>query len=306
MSFNKVIIWGFKPNTHDNGVSHTHSYIHQSYYKAFKHLGYDTYWFDDTDDVSGVNFDNCLFFTEGQTDSKMPVNDTSKYILHNCGREKYEGIKVENKILLQFFQKDVLGYTVEKINDYTYYGDDILYVPWATNLLPHEIDLNTARNEKNNKVCFWAGSYTHADTTAFENHTALDPFFDEARKLGLSVVHANPWVNPVSNEENRRLVNCSFVAPSINGKHQRDTYYLSCRLFKNISYGHLGITNSMYANKIFNDRLVYDPDTAALFHKSVEKKNQPGVLNEIKELMNEVKEKHTFVNRIHTLLNCFK
>ena len=53
----KAIIWGHKLHTH------THSYIHNAYYKAFKKMGYETHWFDNNDDVSGFNFDNCIFLT---------------------------------------------------------------------------------------------------------------------------------------------------------------------------------------------------------------------------------------------------
>ena len=37
----KIVIWGYPLN------SRTHSYIHSSFYKAFKHLGHDVYWFHD-------------------------------------------------------------------------------------------------------------------------------------------------------------------------------------------------------------------------------------------------------------------
>ena len=43
MKYNKVVIWGHPL------YSHTHSYVHEAYNKAFKHLGYDTYWFHDGD-----------------------------------------------------------------------------------------------------------------------------------------------------------------------------------------------------------------------------------------------------------------
>mgnify|MGYP006419383869 CR=1 FL=1 len=49
MSINKVIIWGHKLH------SHTHSYIHDSFYKAFKFLGYNTYWFDENGNNNNGN-----------------------------------------------------------------------------------------------------------------------------------------------------------------------------------------------------------------------------------------------------------
>ena len=46
----KVVIWGHKL------YSHTHSFIHSGFFKAFKHLGYDTYWFDNNDNIKDFDF----------------------------------------------------------------------------------------------------------------------------------------------------------------------------------------------------------------------------------------------------------
>lgn len=52
---------------------------------------------------------------------------------------------------------------------------------------------------------------------------------------------------------------------------------------------------------MFNNNLIYDSDPAALFYKSIEKKNDPNCINYIKELMQEVKDNHTFISRINTI-----
>ncbi len=82
----KVIIWGHKPNYY-----HTHGHIHSSYYKAFLNMGFDTYWFDNDDrkKLSNFNFDNSLFFTEGQVDQKIPLIQNASYVLHHCNNDKY-------------------------------------------------------------------------------------------------------------------------------------------------------------------------------------------------------------------------
>jgi hypothetical protein len=296
----KIVIWGHKIH------SHTHSYIHYGFYRAFQHLGYETVWYDDKDDVSNVNFENCLFFTEGQVDKKMPRNKSSKYILHNCDGSTYDEINPNNRLNIQFFHKDILSYNFTKINNYTFAGSDIICQPWATDLLPHEIDTNEAHNEMNKQECLWIGSYSPIDRSEYENNTELDPFFNECRKNGITIKHINPWVSPCSPEENRRLVRQSYLAPAINGAFQKKTYYIPCRIFKNISYGHFGITNNSYVNDIFDGKLIYDADPANLFHKSIERKNSTHALEEIKFLMNEVKSKHTFINRANVLLEFFK
>lgn len=299
MKFNKVVIYGHKL------YSHTHSYPHHGYFKAFKHLGYDTLWVDDKDNLSNINFDNCLFLTEGQVCSKIPINRSSKYILHNCDGSKFSDIDVANKINLQFFHKDVASRGLTKINEHTYVGHDVVHQAWATDLLPHEFSENDAHNEVNNRECYWAGSIDDG-TSQFQNGTELNPFFNECRKNNIRVTLINPWSKPATPEENRNKVHNSFLAPTIQGPWQRDDYYVPCRIFKNISYGHMGITNNSFVNKLFGDKLVYSENTVELFHKSIQKKKDPNCINEIKELIKEVKEHHTYINRINSILDCFK
>ena len=86
LPINKVVIWGHKPHTH------THSYIHWAFFRAFKSIGYDTYWFDAKDDVSSFDFSKTLFLTEWQSDSGIPIRNDSFYLVHNM----FEGYDREN------------------------------------------------------------------------------------------------------------------------------------------------------------------------------------------------------------------
>ena len=80
MKLNKVIIWGHK--LHD----HTHSYIHNGFYIAFKHLKFETYWFDEEGNNNysdkEVDFNNALYITHGKESKNLPLNNTSFYIWH--------------------------------------------------------------------------------------------------------------------------------------------------------------------------------------------------------------------------------
>lgn len=301
MSFSKIIIWGYRPP-----MSHTHHAIHYGFFKAFTELGFETLWLDDNSDISNINFDNSLFITEHQVDDKIPHNQTSKYALHNCAQQDYDDILPANKVNFQFFHKDVLTYETTKINDYTFVGSDIIYQCWGTDLLPREVNLNHAHNEMYKRECVWVGSYSPDDRSEYENNSELDPFFNECKKYSINIKIINPWVSPISYEENRKLVRQAYMAPSINGAFQKKTFYIPCRVLKAISYGHLGITNNSYVNKIFDDKLVYDPDPTTLFHKTLEMKNSGKALENIRFLMNEVKTKHTFLNRAQVILDFFK
>ena len=70
----KIVIWGYPEH------SHTHSYIHLGFYRAFKYLGFDVYWFDDDNYPTSFNFSNCIFLTEGFADRNIPLNKTSIYM----------------------------------------------------------------------------------------------------------------------------------------------------------------------------------------------------------------------------------
>ena len=82
MKFKKVVIWGYPLNTH------THSYIHASFYKAFKNMGYETYWFNDSN-FENLDFKNCLFIAAGEQERNIPLVKDSYYVLHNVDAKKY-------------------------------------------------------------------------------------------------------------------------------------------------------------------------------------------------------------------------
>ena len=86
----KFIAWGLKLH------SHTHSYIHVAYCKAFQYLGYDVYHLDDSDDISNFDFTNSIFLTAGICDKNIPIIKEAKYILHNCEElEKYKNLNIK-------------------------------------------------------------------------------------------------------------------------------------------------------------------------------------------------------------------
>ena len=160
-TFTKVVIWGFPLHTH------THSYIHYGWQKGFKHLGYDTYWFDDTNYPQDFDFNNCLFITEGYAEKNIPIVETSIYFVHIAiNPEKYLN-KVKRFIEIRYLVDGIkdcnYNYRLDKskcqkISDCSYYEKlydngglakfhdnpkpmeyECVYTCWATDLLPDEI-----------------------------------------------------------------------------------------------------------------------------------------------------------------------
>ena len=295
--FEKVVIWGHKLH------SHTHSYIHNAFFRAFEHLGHQTFWFDNNDDTKNFDFGNSLFLTEGQVDQNIPLREDCFYILHNCDLTKYKKLFEKNRcIILQVYTDDVLTRAgCEKIAPFMYYdvSQKIAYMPWATDLLPHEIDEIKSQlpDKKKRPIVNWVGSIWGGE---YGNIDEIQPFKKACHENGINFQQKRV----ISPEENIRLIRESYMAPAIVGTWQKNKGYIPCRIFKNISYGHPGITNSRHVYELFEKKIIYNPDTYRLFYDA-QKRMAEISLPEIYDLMDFVKTKHTYINRIQTLLDFF-
>jgi hypothetical protein len=326
MDIKKVIIWGFPLH------SHTHSYIHGGWFKAFKSLGYDTYWFHDKDYPIQFDYNNCLFITEGYADDNIPIVNTSTYFVHICRNpEKYLN-KVKRLIEIRYLVdhiKDVnYNYVLnkekcEKISDATYYEKlnnnggiakyhnnpikmdyECIYTCWATDLLPEEITEESIDLPKQ-KCIYWCGSYND------NNNPELRRFVIEAKKNGINTLFNNPWQNPMSYEDVKTLTMRSIMSPDIRcsgdpnkirqgetGTCHKSIGYIPCRILKTISYGLLGITNSKHVYELLNKKVIYNEDEGQLFYDAMK---EIGNKELIKEQMRMVRDNHTYINRINDL-----
>jgi len=292
----KVVIWGYKNS------SHTHGYIHSSYYKAFKYLGYETYWFNDVIEASGFNFDNCIFLTEDQVQHNIPLNKTCKYILHHVpDLSKYLDNGLDYIYLANYLKWCDDGYDkcynegnkVEKINDCTFWDESTktIHQPWATNLTPNEINTNSALkyNQDESNVNYIGMSH--------ENSGNIN-IFAEAVSMNGKIFNITMGK---TDDENSWLIRNSYVSADLRGDWHKECGYLPCRVFKNISYGRLTGTNSENVKKVLGDHVIYEDNPELLFHKIVEAE-QMTPLSKIKDNMNYIKTHHTYVNRINNLL----
>lgn len=299
LPFNKVIIWGYPLH------SHTHSYIHYAFHKAFRFLGYDTYWVTDSTNMDKFDFSNSLFITMGDTvNKKMPVRTDCTYILHNCDAHRFKKVLDSgNAIQLQVYTHDALkNHTdVEKIDTCMYYSlrDKVIYLPWATDLLPDEIEQQKQqnRNIRNNAVSFVGSIYGGMQGNVAE----ITRFMRACKKNN---VHFEQRQN-LSESETISRIQQSYMAPAIQGEWQCKQGYIPCRIFKNISYGQWGITNSKTVYELFNGAVTYNPDCYRLFFDA-KKKLQSLTEEELFKVMDFVKEKHTYINRIDELFKFIK
>lgn len=297
----QVVIWGHKLH------SHTHSYIHWGFKRAFEHLGYKVHWLDNGDNISKLNLKNSLFITEGQVYQNMPVRNDSYYILHNCPKEPYQHL-LDNghAIILQVYSHDCLK-RKEPSFSYCFHYDlaqPIIYMPWATDLLPHEINDIKAKmvtRKPKKRTATFVGTIAGG---TFGNTKEIDGFKRACKEQGISFNEGG--TRKRSMEENITMIQDSLLAPAIEGTWQCENGYIPCRIFKNISYGNgLGITNNEAVYNLFNKKIIYDADSYKLGKKAIAAA-QTITLEQQYELMDFVRDNHTYLNRIESFFTFFE
>ena len=322
MKYSKVVIWGHPL------YSHTHSYVHDAYYKAFNHMGYEVYWFHDDDYPVDFDFSNTLFIGEGFADKKIPINDTSCYLIMYCPSPiKYQESSryIDVRMAAVNFKDHIQEYSLNKNtalkigpacyfdpktsnkvrvkNDYVDYemdDYDKVYISWATNLLPEEFNEDDIYIPREPNI-YYCG--TISPSGICENYSNFGPFMEECRKNDIGFIHNDPWANPLSTEEVIRRAQESLLGVDIRGPQHVKQRLLTCRVFKNISYGHLGLTNSEEMYRELDGNCVFCKDTAQLFYEGMKNRENEKL---ILDGMRFVKENHTYINRVNSLLSILK
>lgn len=287
----KVVLWGYTLH------SDTFSYIHNAWERAFKYLGYETYWLNNGSDISNINFERTLFFTEGQVDQNIPMRNDCFYVLHNCNHDKYKHLK--NRMVLQVYTDDVLKYGMTKIDDCIYTNGEGLWMPWATDLLPHEIEqnkINALPFNSNSREINWVGTIGEG---VFGNVDQINPFKKACQDNG---VNFTSTICSKSIEDNAELIRKSYMAPVIVGEWQQRVGYVPCRAFKNLSYGQFIMTNSPRIAELFGNKTIFNTDTYWLFQDAKNRLERMEV-SELHNLMDFIRDKHTYMNRIERILS---
>jgi hypothetical protein len=317
----RVIIWGYPL------YSHTHSYIHYGYYKAFQSLGYEVHWLD-SESSHNVDFNDALVITEQFATRNMPLSKSSTYFVHYLGNKdnrhehylenvgrlidvRYNANSWVDKNYDYHLDRD----SSEKIGSGTYFeksnlGYDIIYTTWATDLLPDEIDLEN-RFIKRDNVVNYIGTIGGGRGGLFDCLKAPDyydtvpyimPFYEACKDNGIEFRSNCPWTNPLDSATTMGLVQRSYLAPDFRHQAMLDWGYIPCRVMKNISYGQLGITNSKAVYDFFEGMVIYNSDPKQLFYDGVNKMND---YEFIKNQMMMVKENHTYINRALDIIKVY-
>lgn len=291
-SFDKVVIWGLPLH------SHTHSYIHDCFFKAFKAMGTETVWVDNPEEkIENSYLDNSLVIAAGMDCKTLSVNNSAFYVLHNVDDHRFR--QHENYINLQVYTKDTLlpEREAEKLSTFTYWQENnrCLYQPWATDLLPEEMIYDPVPAPEVNLSINWVGSVTDG---AQGNLQQLQEYAQAmSSRFGVQT-HAHRGVDK---QQMIKLIRSSNQAPAIVAGWQKDNLYVPCRLFKNLSYGQPVFCNSPVIKEICDDSF-FEEDCATIAIKTNEYLKNRNLKAE-KDVINLIKSEHTFINRCQSIVN---
>lgn len=317
----RVIILGYPLGTH------THSYAHHGLYRAFKKLGIDTYWIDHSGwhmgSLDGFSFEDAFVFTERNAGiEQMPLVKSSTYAIHHVSNKpdlnissRYLG-RVGRLIDVRFnamygwndrsytydmsqlsLEDVVPGIKFESSPDY-----DRVYMNWSTDLMPEEFNLDDRFIERERRIYYLGtigGGKGGIDDSLpvdpyYDNRPFLKDFRETCRANGIEFVTNCPWLRPLTDESVKTLTQKSWLAPDVRMQAFLDWGYVPDRVFKNISYGQLGMTNSRAVQEYFQGMLIFSESPVDLFHLAQEKMTDH---NLILEQMKFVQENHTYLHR---------
>jgi len=289
--YNKVVIWGLRT------VKDTYRYIHQHFYMTLKKTGTNVVWVDDSPQNHGAVERNDLVLAVNVAGRHLPVKDGVYYCLHNFEDSFHQQFDPRKNIRLQVYTSDV-ELRGGKWNEVTFFDkkNRLLYQPWATDLLPGEFREPVTRTLGG--YVFWIGSVWNNPL----NQGNLNEINVLKQVLGR---HNIKFValRRIPNFMNVILVRMSRVAPAITGRWQAEQNYLPCRMWKNISYGQLGISNVKKFNEVFRGCTVKGDSIEELIENAL---SMPA--NEYREMIlqqQEIVKNHTYIDRLACIIRAF-
>jgi len=313
----RVIIWGFK--LHYN----THSYIHNAFFRAFESLHIPVFWMDDSDleKVNSMELSHTLFITEHCTNKNIPCRPDCLYFSHYVDHGDYPGVPKENILVMKISQRDFTEQDKDFGKNITYdaleYGEPweyhafidgyhCLYFYWATDILPKEIDENIALlksgaiDSKKKREIHFIGFFE--EIWLYFKYLLGDrniPFFKHGGAFSFHS-HENRSI-----EQNMDLIQTSLFSPALQSDHQVKHRYIPCRIFKNISYGRMGVSNNPAVQELFSlggHEIICTRDMNELIDGSIgfESTSFENRISKIVPLMEYVRDHHTYYNRIDT------
>lgn len=243
--FTRVVVWGGRRDLH------SHAHIHRNFFRAAQALGLRAVWVEDEPAARDALAPGTLVIAaDVWADHIAPAEPSVSYVLHNFDGAHPLCVELEQSperlLRLQVWSKDALGEPWGVARSY-YREGRTLFQPWGTDLLAGEFLAPVANLEAADAVFVGAIWSERSVQGELGNEEVIDELRAALAAHGLGLRH----LTHVSDAENVEAVRGARLAPAFAGAWQVSRDYFPCRVFKNVSYGQLGITNVAGMQELF-------------------------------------------------------
>lgn len=291
--FKKTIVWGLH-----SPILNSFRHIYGGYYSTLEKLQVPAIWVDDEIENNKLVNKGDLVIVANLSATNLRPKKGVYYCTHNFDDQMSEGMEESKHLRLQVYTNPAkeVGHKVE---DGRYFSkkDRTLFQPWGTNVFP--TDFMKPVFNRGSHLVYWIGSIW--DNELHQGN------LEEIKELKTALLKKLIFLrNPkfVSDEIGINLIRKSRIAPAVGGKWQVDNNYMPCRMFKNISYGQLGMSNVPILNEMYHGAGVFDSDIKALVKKglSLNEKEWTSILKSQQEI---TKHSFTYVNSLLNIAKAF-
>jgi len=291
--FNKVVIWGLKTQ------KHTHAYIYHHFFSTLEKLDASVVLVDDRAEDEGIIERGDLVISVDVSSSNLPIKEGVYYCLHNCSDDIHRKIEPSRSIRLQTYTNSA-EQADQRWGLVTFFDSKTrtLFQPWATDLLGDEFEEPIL--EKSSNIVFWVGSIWN-DGLGRGNINEMEILNDVLEERDIRFIH----LHDISDSLHIKYIRHSLIAPAIAGRWQVENNYLACRMWKNISYGQLGVSNVQKFDDVFNGCTVKGGSIEEIIDNtlSLPFDRYRDMIYEQQEI---VREHHTYVNRLLNIIKAFE
>lgn len=249
--YRKVVLWGATQSLDST------RHIYRAYHDTLAKLGIPHVWVADAPVSREAIGERDLVFAMDIWGAHIgEAIAGADYVLHNFVPDHplSQTIDEQHLLRLQVYTDDALQWEHDTWDTCRLYhgGGRTLFQPWGTDLLAEEF-YDPVFNLSAEECCFVGAIW---DDNGLGNAQMIPELETALTRRRLQFTH----LTQVSDAANIAAVRRSRIAPAIAGPWQVENNYLPCRVFKNVSYGQLAVTNVERFRDIFGAESVGKPD----------------------------------------------
>ena len=288
--YTSVVIWGLNEET-----TSCQRHVHRHMYSTLCKLGYDCLWCDNTPQNNDLVKNGSLVISSVECCQNIQYRKSNWYALFHTV-EHIENC--QNYVLLRVYGDSDIGPDVVDYGKTATFNKNrhLLSQSYGTDLLPEEFHSPIFNRTS---IVNWIGSIWD-DKKGHGNIDNIEIFRKALERHHLSFKR----YRNISDAENAIRVRESRIAPAIGGKAQTASM-IPCRLWKNISYGQLGVTNLRKGVDVFGDSLIYHANINSLIDMAL-LTGETEYKDRTRDQQEIVKKGHTYLNWFHHLLRAFE